>query len=148
MLAEELDEIERIVRARPGITSPEVGDALGEKIPRRTLQYRLKRLVDDGRLIREGGDRVARYRTPEAPTPAPAEAVGAAAGAAAAEAEAAVTLSREGEEIRAQIRQPLAARAPVGYNRNFLDSYRPGETFYLPERARTHLAEVGARHVG
>jgi Fic family protein len=150
---DELDEIEHVVRARPGITSAEIGDAVGDRVPRRTLQHRLKRLVDDRRLIREGEKRWARYRTPEAPPPVVAEAVvaeavGAAAGAAAVGAEAAVTLSREGEEIRAQVRQPLAARAPVGYNRTFLDSYGPGETFYLPERARAHLAEVGARQVG
>ncbi len=140
LLAGELDEIERIVRDRAGITSAEVQDALAERIPRRTLQYRLKRLVDDGRLIREGGDRAARYRTPD-PTavraildPEPP-------------AEPAVALSREGKRIRAHIRQPVAARAPVGYNRNFLDAYRPGETFYLPARARARLAEIGARHV-
>jgi len=138
-LTAELDEIERIVRARPGISSAEIGNALGKQVPRRTLQYRLKRLVDDGRLIREGGDRAARYRTPGA--------AAAPASPDAAAAEAAVTLSPGGEEIRAHVRRPVAARAPVGYNRNFLDSYRPGETFYLPSRARAHLAEIGARHV-
>ena len=138
-LAAELDEIERIVRTRPTITSAEIEAALREKVPRRTLQYRLKRLVDDGRLIREGADRTARYRTADAAAaPAPPEA---------AAAEGAVTLSRDGKEIRAHVRQPVAARAPVGFNRNFLDSYRPGETFYLPAGARAHLAEIGARHV-
>jgi hypothetical protein len=140
VLAEELEDIERVVRARPGITSAEIEDALGKRIPRRTLQYRLKRLVDDGRLIREGGDRAARYHTPDvAAVPAVPET--------AAAAEAAVALSRDGEQIRAHVRQPVTARAPVGYNRNFLDSYRPGETFYLPAGARAHLAEIGARHV-
>jgi hypothetical protein len=138
--AQELDEIERTVRGRPGLTSAEIEDALGKNVPRRTLQYRLKRLVDEGRLIREGGDRAARYHTPKvAAVPAPSDA--------AAAAEAAVALSRDGEEIRAHVRQPVAARAPVGYNRNFLDAYRSGETFYLPARARAHLAEIGARHV-
>jgi hypothetical protein len=136
--AEELAEIERVVSARPGITSAEIQDALSRSVPRRTLQYRLKRLVDDGRLIREGGDRAARYRTPDAAAPAVPEA---------AAADAAVALSPDGEQIRAHVRQPVAARAPVGYNRDFLDSYRPGETFYLPAGARAHLAEIGARHV-
>ena len=116
--ADELDEIENVVRTRPGITSAEIEDAVGDRLPRRTLQHRLKRLVDDGRLIRDGEKRWARYRTPEAAAP-PARPD---AEAAAAEAEAAVTLSREGEEIRAQVREPVAARAPVGYQREFLDS--------------------------
>src|SRR5947208_3390309 len=115
ILAEELDEIEGVVRARPGVSSAEIAEALAEKIPQRTLQYRLKRLVDDGRLVRGGGDKAARYRTPEAGAPAAAPEV-----ATAAAAEAAVTVSREGEEIRANVRRPVGARTPVGYNRNFL----------------------------
>jgi Fic family protein len=31
----------------------------------------------------------------------------------------------------------------VGYNRAFLDSYRPNETFYLTAAIRRHLAEIG-----
>src|SRR2546423_1354058 len=65
----ELDEIEKVVRAQPGITSAEVEDALAGSVPRRTLQYRLKHLVDEGRLVRDGGGRWARYRTPEAAAP-------------------------------------------------------------------------------
>ncbi len=136
---ENLKAIEAVVRARPGSTSPEIEAALPAGVKRRTLQYRLKRLVDDGRLVREGDDRWARYRAPEAPSAlAPAEAVA---------DEAAVPLSLESQEVRAHLRQPLAARAPVGYNREFLSGYRPGETFYLPEVARARLAEIGARPV-
>src|SRR5687768_12090455 len=101
-LAEELNDIETIVRARPRISSAEIEDALPKKVARRTLQYRLKRLVDDGRLIREGGDRAARYHTPEAAAaPASPEA--------AETEETAVTLSHDGEEIRAHVRQPVTA---------------------------------------
>ena len=144
ILAEELDEIEGVVRARPGVSSAEIAEALAERIPQRTLQYRLKRLVDDGRLVREGGDKAARYRTPEegAPAAAPEAEV-----AVAAAAEAAVTVSREGEEIRANVRRPVGARTPVGYNRNFLEllpSRRDVLSCTADERAR--LAEIGASH--
>ncbi|MEP7305793.1 MAG: Fic family protein, partial [Acidobacteriota bacterium] len=108
-------------------------------VPRRTLQFRLKRLVDDGRVLREGGGRWARYSAPGA-APAPAQPEAAAD-------EAAVALSSESQEIRVYLRQPLAARKPVGYNREFLNTYRPGETFYLPEGARARLAETGERPV-
>jgi hypothetical protein len=57
--------------------------------------------------------------------------------------EAAVPLSAASQEIRAYLSQPLNARKPVGYNRKFLDSYRPNETFYLAEEQRVHLAQVG-----
>lgn len=135
--SEELDAIEEAVRRHPGIGLAELVALLGDQVPRRTLQYRLKSLVDDGRLVREGDRRGARYRTPEAVVPpAPAEA---------AEAEA-IALSPEGEEIRANVRRPQAARTPVGYRREFLDAYRPGKTLYLPADARARLAEIGARH--
>ena len=136
---DELDQIENAVRAHSGITSAEIADVLGEQVPRRTLQFRLKRLVDDGRVVREGEGRWTRYSAPGA-APAPAQPEAAAD-------EAAVALTPESQEIRAYLRQPLAARKPVGYNREFLNAYRPGETFYLPEGARARLAEIGARPV-
>jgi hypothetical protein len=86
-----------------------------------------------------GAGRWARYSAPDA-APAPAQ-----AGAAADEA--AVPLSPESQKIRAYLRQPLSARKSVGYNREFLNAYRPGKTFYLPEGARARLAEIGERPV-
>ena len=137
--AEELDQIEKTVRAHPRITSAEIAEVLGGQVPRRTLQFRLKRLVDNGRIQREGEGRWARYSAPGAePATAQPETVA---------DEAVVPLSPESQEIRAYLRQPLAARKPVGYNREFLNAYRPGETFYLPEGARARLAEIGARPV-
>ena len=136
----ELQEIERAVSTRPGVTSSELADVLRERVPKRTLQHRLKRLVDDGRLVREGDGRWARYRAPDAAPPSTQPDVSADL--------AAVALSHESQDIRAYLRQPLNARKPVGYNRDFLDSYRPGETFYLPEDTRARLAEIGARHMG
>src|SRR5262249_15471213 len=61
--------------------------------------------------------------------------------------EAAPALSRGSQKIIAYLRQPLAARKPVGYNRELLETYRPGRTFYLPKAVRARLAEVGARSV-
>jgi hypothetical protein len=137
---DELDQIEKAVRTRPGTTSAEIAAVLGEQVPRRTLQFRLKRLVDDGRVLRQGEGRWARYSAPEA-RPAPAQPEAAAD-------EAAVPLSPESQEIRAYLRQPLGTRKPVGYNREFLNAYRPGETFYLPEGARAlgqDRGEIGER---
>jgi DNA-binding transcriptional ArsR family regulator len=134
--AEELEQIERTVRAHPGITSAEIADALGVQVPRRTLQFRLKRLVDEGRVLREGEGRWTRYSAPGAAPP-----IGQPESVA---DEAVVPLSPDSKGIRAYLRQPLAARKPVGYNRAFLNAYRPGETFYLPEEARARLAGIGA----
>ena len=41
------------------------------------------------------------------------------------------------------IRQPSALREPVGYDRNFLDRYRPNKSFYLSEDERETLWKFG-----
>ena len=63
---ESLQAIEEVVGRRPeGMTGPQIAAALNVALPFRTLQYRLKALVDDKRLIRDGSGRWARYRLPE-----------------------------------------------------------------------------------
>jgi hypothetical protein len=42
-----------------------------------------------------------------------------------------VPLSADSAQIRAYLRQPFGARKTVGYNRQFLDGYRPNTNFYL-----------------
>jgi Fic/DOC family len=144
---EALTAIEKAVQFRPqGADLPQISDALKPTVPKRTLQYRLRYLVDAGRLLKDGDDRWAKYRLPPiAPVARPAApATGAATAAVAtAEAEEAVPLSEASKEIRRYLSHGIAARKPVGYNRDFLDSYRPNETFYLTEEQRAHLAQVG-----
>ena len=141
-----LAAIEKAVQLRPeGADLPQIAGALNQPVPKRTLQYRLRYLVDEGRLVKEGDDRWAKYHLPP-----PAEARPAAhadeapaAPATAAEGEEAVPLSDASKEIRQYLSQSVAARKPVGYKREFLDSYRPNETSYLSEEQRAHLAQVG-----
>jgi hypothetical protein len=146
---ESLEAIEQAVARHPGGASlSDVAAALPEKLADRTLQYRLKHLVDKGRLVKEGeGRRWTRYRVPalaEAEPRALAEEAPKAVPLAAEKAEdVAVPLSPTSEEMRAYLSQALNARKPVGYNRVFLDSYRPNETFYLSEEQRAYLAKVG-----
>src|SRR5258708_4130638 len=60
-----LTAIEDAVRLRPeGADLPEIANALKPAAPKRTLQYRLKYLVDAGRLVKVGDDRWAKYRLP------------------------------------------------------------------------------------
>jgi hypothetical protein len=55
---EGLRAIEEIVRRRPdGVTAQQIADELEPALPRRTLQYRLKSLVDNNRLVMEGEGR-------------------------------------------------------------------------------------------
>ena len=137
----DLAAIEQIVKAHPeGVSVAEIADTLKSPVARRTLQYRLKSLVDAGRIVAEGEGRGTKYRMPAAEK-APAAAVEKAPGVAAEEE--AVPLSPVGKEIRRHLSQPITARKPVGYNREFLESYQPNRTFYLSAEQRTYLAKVG-----
>ena len=142
MREEHLLAIEDVLREHPeGRTASQIHDALTSAPPHRTLQYRLKSLVDSKRLIMEGTARWARYRLPR-PISLAFQAV-AGSPTASFRLEVLPPLSTPGAEIREYVRQPLAGRRPVGYDRTFLDSYWPNETFYLSQAEREHLREVG-----
>jgi len=54
-----------------------------------------------------------------------------------------LALSPEGREVWAYVSQPVTARTPVGYQREWIDGYAPGRTFYLPEPVRRQLHAMG-----
>ena len=54
-------------------------------------------------------------------------------------------VSKAGGAIQRHVRKPIAAREPVGYAREFLNSYRPNTTTYLLAKERAHLMEIGSR---
>lgn len=136
----DLAAIEAVVGRHPdGITAQGIADALPAGLKLRTLQYRLQRLVEDGRLIKEGQRRWTKYRLPEE---------GRGEGAAAApetaeEGQDIIPLSEDGTAIRKYLGRPAETRKPVGYNREFLDSYRPNVSAFLTDEERAHLAKVG-----
>ena len=145
---DKLREIEQIVVAHgpDGLTAQEVSKALSSPTPPRTLQFRLKTLVDQKRLFKKGERRWTRYVPPRV-----VEAVGAAAGKGEAKAVADVTVaipfSKAAIEVQKYVSQAVGARKPVGYDRAFLDSYRPNETFYLTAAERSHLHDVGTPQI-
>ena len=65
ILEQDLKTIEALVTAHPeGMSTQAIANALGQSIPRRTLQYRLKYLVDAGRLTPAGNKRSTKYLKP------------------------------------------------------------------------------------
>ena len=54
-----------------------------------------------------------------------------------------IPLSSTAFLIQEKVRQSIQARIPVGYNQEFLNKYRPNETYYLSESTRNHLLEIG-----
>lgn len=118
-----------------GASVDQVNQALTAGLPRRTLQRRLALLVAQGRLGCEGQGRATRYLVP-APQAAPAG------------IDFYPPLSADGRIIRDAVRLPLPQRRPVGYQRDFLDAYRPNETSYLSGQTRAHLTAIGASSQG
>lgn len=130
----DLDAIQHIVaRNAHGMSSREIAEALRPAVPRRTLQYRLRAMVNEGRLRLVGDGRAARYHLAAARE----------AASTTADAEAVIPLSTKAKEVRAYVSRPVAARRPVGYNRDFLDSYRPNDSFYLTKAEREWLHQIG-----
>lgn len=131
----DLVAIEQAVRRNPnGVSAPDILHTLATPVPPRTLQYRLKHLVTLNRLVMNGEGRWARYRMPD---------VVMEAGASQDAEELVIPLSEAGTKIRDYVRQSPKARKPVGYDRKFLDRYRPNSSSYLTKQERTHLAAVG-----
>jgi fido (protein-threonine AMPylation protein) len=111
------------------LTAHEYEMAFVPRLPRRTALNRLNRLRDAGWIERFGETRSTIYRLSiegsrriDLATVAPA------------------TLSSE--SLRRQLRRPSSERAPVGYHREFLDSYQPNQTFYLDEETRASLFKI------
>ena len=106
-------------------------------IARRTAQRLIADLIGQGQVIAVGEGRARRYfragvsvdtRGPAARTDI---------------FPSFIPLSADSEDILAYVDRPLEARKPVGYQRDFLDAYRPNETWYLSESLRRQLHKMG-----
>ena len=141
----ELDTLVEIVGRFPdGASVDDIARLPEIDLLRRTLQRRLATLVGGGRLIPEGRGRGSRYRVPQR------VAVDVVPGVvslgeltADVRVEVGIPLSGVGESIQREVRAPIQHRRPVGYDRAFLDRYRPNETFYLSSEIRRRLSELG-----
>lgn len=139
---DDLKAIIAVIGVEEGSGAPDILARLGEKVPMRTLQYRLKGLVETGRLVKEGKGPSARYRLPP---PDNAERVIGGEASIAPQGDLFVPVSKAGAAIKRDVRRPVSARKPIGYRREFLNNYRPNVTAYLSPRERQHLMEIGSR---
>ena len=100
-------------------------------IARRTAQRWLSQWLQAGKLTSHKDGRNIRYQvlavfTPQGDFPAH------------------IPLSADSRDILAYINQPVLARKPIGYQRDFLDSYQPNRSAYLPEPLRRQLHKMGS----
>lgn len=102
-------------------------------IARRTAQRLISQFIVEGKIIATGEGRARRYYA--------INPVGEAAGS--DEFPSYIPLSTDSKDIVDYINQPLAARKPVGYQVEFLDSYKPNKTYYLSPSLRSQLHKMG-----
>ena len=132
----ELRAIEAVVRSQAEpISAREIASRLTSPPSHRTLQFRLKRLVEEGRLVRHGANSRAGYSLP------PRE-------QRSAPDEITIPLSERSSRLVARLESPPHLRTPVGYDRQFLDSYRPNSGAYLDLGSRIELGEAGRPKAG
>lgn len=117
-----------------GFSMEDIETKLSHPTDRRTLQRWLKKLIISGEVVSSGKGRATRYQLAKA---APATDI--------KELDSGfLPLSQESREIQQHITQPQQKRHPVGYGRDFLDSYQPNKTSYLTIQEKEHLAALGA----
>lgn len=141
--AADADVILTLVAEHPeGIGIAALEDALaqrgGQPMVRRTVQRRLDRLISEQKLLTQGESVARVYKLPPHTGIAPLHGVEAVY----------VPVSAEGAQVRDHVRRALMHRRPVGYQREFLEAYAPGLTWYLPEALRAQLHEMGRTSVG
>ena len=131
-LSKDIDEqvLAHLKNLPDGLGIEALSQLLGDQISRRSLQRRLSELVISGRLNSERKGRSTRYRMPPSVVEVTRE-------------DGSVALSPSGLDVRQKVSKPLTERTPVGYNREFLDLYRPNETPYLTPETVVHLNRIG-----
>ena len=106
-------------------------------IARRTAQRLIAKLIDEGKVSAQGEGRARRYFVGDRYHGRTGDQPGGAVGA--DTFPRFIPLSADSQDILDYIDQPPEARRPVGYQRDFLDAYRPNETWYLPVSMRRQL---------
>ncbi|MBU6451517.1 MAG: Fic family protein [Cyanobacteria bacterium REEB67] len=132
----QLDEIVEIVTQHPeGASLRVIAERFGPRAARRTIQKWLKDLVEQGRLVLDGEKKGARYFAVKK-------------NGAGILPERTLQISSAAQEVQQMISRPEGDRRPVSYNRQFLDSYQPNESFYLSKAQRISLRNIGTVESG
>ena len=128
--------------ARPWLSSSELADNIDTSWS--TVKRQLDVLLKAGMVIREGRGRATRYKIADPAAiwtfPTPDNATRLAEPAPIANR---IIWSEQGLALLAHLRQPLASRTPVGYQRSFVDDYVPNQSSLLPPALAQALADEG-----
>lgn len=133
-----IDELQQSIQASPaGLTLAELL-ARHPQVARRTAQRLISQMIAAGLINAHGEGRARRY------FPAMAGPINATPVVEMTDRfPGFIPISADSRDILAYINQPLEARKPVGYQRDFLESYQPNQTWYLSEPLRRQLHKTG-----
>ena len=108
-------------------------------VSERTLIRRLAEMIEGNLLRKSGESRAARYLLldPGNPPILPP----------CAQLALFIPVSKQGAKVQTYIRKPHQGRKIVGYERGFLDGYRPNVTTYLSKAEKDHLHAIGKPNV-
>lgn len=123
--------LEIIGRFSEGASVEEIMVGLDSTVARRSLQRWLAALVKKNELVALGKARSRRYKLLQLPKKEEPKLL------------SPFPLSESGIRIQVKVLQPIQARHPVTYNREFLESYSPNQTHYLPDDLRKKLRWLG-----
>ncbi|MDX5477521.1 MAG: Fic family protein, partial [Cyclobacteriaceae bacterium] len=136
----ELSAIQNVIAKNTyGVSIEDIMSGSGLNLELRTLQRRLKKLKEEGIIYTTGGSKSTRYhlsysdhlvRESEQEKLIRPKREG-------------LSISKEGEKIISYLSNPLSDRKKVGYNMEFLDSYRPNIDAYLSDADIHKLTLLG-----
>ena len=127
--------LQHIRSASTGLT---LADLLAQHptLARRTLQRWISQWIAKGQIAAQGEGRARRYLPLATRSTAMLGMPGGAV-------PATTPLSADSQDILTYVTQPLQARKPVGYQRDFLDAYQPNLSAYLSAPLRRQLHNMG-----
>lgn len=99
---------------------------MGSSFKERTVRRWLAELIQEGLVEKKGQRKSAKYRISNQPLDVK-------------------VFSRESEKTIARVRAPLQKRLPIAYIPEWISSYVPNKTFYIPKKDRAYLSSIGKR---
>ncbi|MEG2805160.1 Fic family protein [Stenotrophomonas sp.] len=126
-----LDDAQRVAgNTWKGLSSRELSAQAG--IPWTTTKRLLLEMQTAGSVVREGQARATRYKLLVSP---PSEG--------SADQTNGYPRFKEGKALLAELKRPLAQRAPVAYQRRFVEKYEPNRSLLLPASLLDELEAAG-----
>ena len=136
--------VKALESAEESLSAQQINAQLPYKLPLRTLQYQLRKLVKQQVITQEGKGRATRYCQAnlnyQIPKALRSEQIK-------EPEEAPFALSEAAKQTQTYLRQSINKRKTVGYDYAFLNSYRPNVSSYLTKNERQHLKAIGSQKI-